>query len=431
MAHRSDPKLVEKWALFARDAFSGVLLWKRPLTGFGEFEFEDAGPAQATVWNVWSSPLGLHRRAVVQGDRVFATLAYRGGLSALDAATGATVWEDKVYFSAKGIVCLNLADGKVYCLDAADGALVWRFRVAPAELMIVDDGRVASKWPVSGSLLVQDGVVFAPAGRSSFLDGGIQVAKLDVATGQLRGHVRLDGPWYLEEENSIIPTEPGAHGKATIKVRAGYYPGVIDAEGARSDLLVSDGHVFHMGSTQITPDLQTLSNVKLAAEGKPAGGQHLRAMTGFLDDTYYHRTGWHYSDRYYGGGNAAGAANAGKILVFDDRFTYASQNEGQDAGRYPNHLLGKGSTLNADAIGTTNEHKGFDVSRKAKPVWTLDVPLIVRAMLLAPGPGGASCCSSAGQTKPDARTIRWRFTNTRRRAISGYSMPRTGRSWRN
>jgi hypothetical protein len=124
--------------------------------------------------------------------------------------------------------------------------------------------------------------------------------------------------------------------------------------------------------------------VRLAAQGKSTGGRRLRSLTGLLDDTYYHRTGWHYSDQYYGAGNAASSANAGKILVFDDQYTYASQHEGQDAGRYPNHLPGRGSTLNADPLGAANDHKGFGVVRQDKPLWTVDVPQIVRAMLLAP-----------------------------------------------
>jgi hypothetical protein len=41
--------LPEKWALIGRDAFSGVLLWKRPLSGFGQFQFEDVGPSQPTL----------------------------------------------------------------------------------------------------------------------------------------------------------------------------------------------------------------------------------------------------------------------------------------------------------------------------------------------------------------------------------------------
>ena len=39
-------------------------------------------------------------------------------------------------------------------------------------------------WPVHGSVLVENDTVYFAAGRSSFLDGGIYLFGLDVATGQ-------------------------------------------------------------------------------------------------------------------------------------------------------------------------------------------------------------------------------------------------------
>jgi outer membrane protein assembly factor BamB len=51
--------------------------------------------------------LQLHRRIIAQGDRVFATLAYRGGLTALDAATGETIWE----YMPKAFVDEIISDG--------------------------------------------------------------------------------------------------------------------------------------------------------------------------------------------------------------------------------------------------------------------------------------------------------------------------------
>jgi hypothetical protein len=329
---------------------------------------------------------------VVAGGRVFVSRRDANEVVCLDAGSGKVLWRfgTASYVDSSPTVVgerllFGCADGKVYCLVAADGALAWRFRAAPAELMIVDDGRVASKWPVSGSLVVKDGIAYAAAGRSSFLDGGIQLVKLDVTTGKLLRHARLDGPWYDPlKVNPIVPEETSGKSGRTQSVREGYYPAWIDIEGARSDLLVFDGTDFHMGSVRITPDLESFSSVRLAAQGKPTGGRRLRSITGLLDDTYYHRTGWHYSDQYYGAGNVAGAANAGKILAFDDQYTYASQHEGQDTGRYPNHLPCRGSTLNADPVGAPNEHNGFGMIRQNKPLWTVDVPQIVRAMLLAP-----------------------------------------------
>ena len=84
-----------------------------------------------------------------------------------------------------GLVLFGCRDGSVYCLRATDGELVWRFRAAPDDRRVVSYGQIESVWPVHGSVLVQDGMVYFAAGRSSFLDGGIIVYALDAKTGSV------------------------------------------------------------------------------------------------------------------------------------------------------------------------------------------------------------------------------------------------------
>ena len=78
--------LPDQWVLAARDAFNGVLLWKRPVPDWG--------------WKAWSAvetggrfnlPLHVPRRLVAVGDRVYVTLGFNAPLTALDAATGQTI----------------------------------------------------------------------------------------------------------------------------------------------------------------------------------------------------------------------------------------------------------------------------------------------------------------------------------------------------
>ncbi|MEW6357831.1 MAG: PQQ-binding-like beta-propeller repeat protein [Planctomycetota bacterium] len=69
-----------KWFLVARDAFSGVLLWKREM-----------GPWEGHLRGFRSGPAELARRLVAVGDRVYVTLGYGKPVSALDAATGETI----------------------------------------------------------------------------------------------------------------------------------------------------------------------------------------------------------------------------------------------------------------------------------------------------------------------------------------------------
>jgi outer membrane protein assembly factor BamB len=76
--------LPDKWALVARDAFNGVLLWRVPIRRWGWREWKD------TWWNTRPGdiPLNLQKRLVAVGDRVYVTLGYRSPVSELDARTG-------------------------------------------------------------------------------------------------------------------------------------------------------------------------------------------------------------------------------------------------------------------------------------------------------------------------------------------------------
>ncbi len=102
----------------------------------------------------------------------------------------------------RGLVLFGCTDGKVYCLRASDGELAWRFHAAPVEAHCVVRGQVESRWPVHGAVLVQQGVAYFSAGRSSFLDGGICLYGLDPATGELLHQFHLDGPWSDSCEDS-------------------------------------------------------------------------------------------------------------------------------------------------------------------------------------------------------------------------------------
>jgi len=206
----------------------------------------------------------------------------------LDAATGKPLWQ----FVAAGrldsppTLCGDLCvfgcgDGWVYCLRAADGKLAWRSRVAPADRLLVADSRVESVWPVSGSVLVLDGVVYCAAGRSSFLDGGIRVVGLDLATGKKLCQTSL-------------ATGPGPLG------RNGPPPGALP------DVLVSDGQSLNMRDTKFDRQLQ------------PARGAlaTLCASTGLLDDTWAHREPWRL------GQGACRAATGSKLISFDSKNAY-------------------------------------------------------------------------------------------------------------
>ncbi len=79
---RVSPQLPPDWQLVARDAFNGVLLWKRPIPEWFN-----------TLWPLKSGPANLPRRLVAVGDEVYVTIGIDAPVVALDGATGKTLRE--------------------------------------------------------------------------------------------------------------------------------------------------------------------------------------------------------------------------------------------------------------------------------------------------------------------------------------------------
>ncbi|MCH5376482.1 MAG: PQQ-binding-like beta-propeller repeat protein, partial [Planctomycetes bacterium] len=164
---------------------------------------------------------------VIVGDRLWVAEKDAHRIRCLNANDGRDVWSftaggriDSSPTISDGLVFFGCRDGSVYCLRATDGALVWRFHAAPNERRLVSFGQVESVWPVQGSVLVQDSVVYFAAGRSSFLDGGLTVYGLDAKTGRMLYCHHLEGPWPDIQEDEGAP---------------------FAMEGALPDLIVSDG----------------------------------------------------------------------------------------------------------------------------------------------------------------------------------------------
>lgn len=212
------------------------------------------------------------------GGRLSSPVASRGKIyvadidahtvHALNASDGKPLWQ----FTAGGRIdspptvhnnrlFFGSADGWIYCVRATDGALVWRFRGAPQERRIVVRGQLESAWPVHGSVLVEDGTLVASAGRSSYLDGGIYIYRLDPATGRQLSETIIDS---LEESGD----QP---------------PGGVDLRGVLNDVLsVSEGSVY---MRHLKIDFETGDDLAI-------GPPHLFAPTGYLDDNWWHRTYW-------------------------------------------------------------------------------------------------------------------------------------------
>ena len=356
----------------------------------------------SSLTSTWKATIGGNLTSpVVAGGKVFLASKDTHTVYALDAHSGGTLWSyttgarvDSPPTVFHGMVLFGSADGHVYSLRASDGVLVWRFRAAPMDQRAMWFEQLESVWPVHGSVLVQNGVIYCVAGRSAFLDDGMRLIRLDPATGRMLS------------ETVLNDQDPEA-GKAIQD-----YARQHNMPVSLPDILSCDGRLVYMRSQPFD-----LAGKRLPLEALPYAGNpekysipstqrpehaHLFCPTGFLDDSWWHRTYWVYGSRFPGGWagypQAGKVAPSGKILVFDEDNVYGY-------GRQPqyyrwttpieHHLFsaakrgtgfqpvihGQDGRATTDGQKKRNQQKGFDVVHN----WTREVPLFARALVMAHG----------------------------------------------
>jgi outer membrane protein assembly factor BamB len=96
---------------------------------------------------------------------------------------------------AGGMVYAGSLDGAVYAFAADDGRLVWRYRPWERDRRIMVYGRLSSRRPFAGGVVVHDDAVYAAAG---LVDAdGFMVFALDARTGELK--------WHTEDLGALAP----------------------------------------------------------------------------------------------------------------------------------------------------------------------------------------------------------------------------------
>jgi len=273
----------------------------------------------------WKTELeGRLSSPVAAEGKVFVAEVDAHTVHALSMTDGSALWSytadgrvDSPPTIYSGLVLFGSADGWVYCLRATDGELVWRLRAAPQERLIAVRGQLESAWPVHGSVLVHDGVLIAAAGRSSYVDGGIHVHRLDPLTGKSLSKTVIDS---LDPKTGDQP------------------PGGVDLRGVLNDVLAASGDSVYMRHLKIDfdtgDDLQT-------------GPPHLFAPMGFLDDDWWHRSYWLFASdpvcmppRNESGwaiwARMGNMVPSGRILSLGDKLVY-----GYGRDRYPGGMSGQ------------------------------------------------------------------------------------------
>jgi len=363
------------------------------------------GDVLANRWHVKIG--GVLTQPVVADGRVHLASRDTHTLHTFELATGRPLWTftaagrvDSPPTVHNGLVLFGSADGWVYCLRSSSGTLVWRFLAAVRDRRIASFDQLESIWPVHGSVLVREGIAYVAAGRSTYLDGGIRLYALDPASGRIVHRTTLSGPF--------------PDGGKTVARDVSFF-----IRGANSDVLASEGSAIYMRQKCLTPSLQERSPEVLSSKGECDVGLHLFATSGFVDGSWYNRAFWMYSGRWPGFQLANQAPKSGQLLVIDAENTYGvhpfyrrnvhspmffpgregyllfadrNSNEpqivGEKGARKPvpwlpqsDYLSSRGlRTLDSEAFGLD---KMIGYTRADPPLWTLFLPIRVRAMVKA------------------------------------------------
>ena len=354
-----------------------------------------AVPAQ--LGDVWQTKLGGRLSAPVSaGGFVVVSSIEDRRIVAMGALDGKTRWTftaggrvDSPPTLHEGRVLFGCADGWVYCLRLSDGELAWRFRAAPEELKTVSMDQVESVWPVCGSVLVQEGIAYAAAGRSSHLDGGMYLFGLDPATGKVlsRTRVRSEHPKAGDgkKPDGNPPVKKFVQNATDYKTfAAADKADAFSMAGATNDVLVGDGSGVFLRQMKFGRDLAELPM-----------GRHLLSTSSLLDDAENHRSHWvlgtgdfsrtgvAYSWIVYTPGRHGGqrlSVPHGLMLSFDDRSVWAVRRA----------KTGGGYTLRAEdnsPFSPGEQHqpdfRDFQKGAEPKPRWSARLGMRPRAMVRA------------------------------------------------
>jgi hypothetical protein len=223
--------------------------------------------------------------------------------------------------------------------------------------------------------LARDGKVWFAAGRSPFLDGGIRVYALDAVSGK------------IAVKQTIFSRGPQEFRTSTPDREADVTPPGMP------DILSSGDGLVYMRWMGFDDD-GNITDVK----------PHLFSATGFLDDTWWHRTYWQYGTAMRGGFGgwpwAARRVPAGRIMVVGDDTLFSYDRSKYDSGNGGDVHAGHIGVIKQDyqdsgrvdhtrnpfllyAVAKPDPGQPRNQAPKSQLKWQVSVPLVVRAMLAA------------------------------------------------
>lgn len=160
--------LPSKWNLIARDAFNGLILWKKPIEKW-----------QTQLWPLKSGPTELTRRLVADGDRVYVTMGLDEPVSCLDGASGAPL---RVYDGTKGAEEILFCGGVLYVLVNPKN---WALEDFAPKLNTGDQKRVETEFDWDGKPRELHAIE-AASGKVLWKKTGMKIAPITLAADSQR-----------------------------------------------------------------------------------------------------------------------------------------------------------------------------------------------------------------------------------------------------
>jgi outer membrane protein assembly factor BamB len=247
----------------------------------------------------WQVKLGGNLTPPVAADNTLVIVQKnQATVNALDVASGEVKWRftagsrvDSAPTLYKKRCYFGCTDGYLYCLDLTSGKLIWKFQGAPSKAKHMYFEHIESTHPLHGSVLIQDDKIYAVAGRSMFIDGGMSFLILDAKTGKKLKEINMgekvpgtDKQLQLQHEVLSMPQALNdilsSNGKQ-IHMRKQSF----DLEGKRLDFKNSSG-LYGKEKAELA---KIFSKAAADQKGEEA---HIISGTGFLDDSWWHRTYW-------------------------------------------------------------------------------------------------------------------------------------------
>jgi len=238
-------------------------------------------------------------------------------------------------------------------------------------------------------------MVCAVAGRSSFLDGGLVLVRLDARTGELLGRRRI----------SSRDPKTGQEPQDTVRG--------VSMPGALPDVLSTDDSSLFMRHTRF--DLQ--------GNPQPENVDHLFSSVGFLDGDWWHRTYWQIGTAMgtgYGGWPTVGNRRiSGRLLVVAGERVFGFGRKGYSVTgahvglQAEHHLFSAERELVRPEPPKGRPPKGRRPRRPATQVqyhWSEPLPFFARAMLLAGDTllvAGPSKIADVDAEKPEGDVLLW------------------------